>query len=540
MRKVLALLCLAAVLIVAGITSAQDEETFALTIMHSNDTHAAHLPNGDGNGGVAIQAAVIEQIRAEVENSVLLDAGDRFTGTLFHTVFQGDDQVQIMNLLGYDAMALGNHEFDNGDDVLAKFINGVDFPVLAANLDVSGSTELNNLVQPYAIVEVGGEQLGVIGIVTAETPVLASPGENVIFSEDYVGTINAAAAELTEQGVNKIVVLAHTGFSVDEAFIPQLENVDAVFGGHSHTLFSNQNAGAAGSYPVVFETESGGKIYYGQSLANNLYLGRMDLEFDADGVVVSAEGDSIFLSRYITPNEEAADLIAELDAGVAELRETPLGVSTDVLLVGNRNVCRAEECNLGNLIADAMRAETGAQIAIMNSGGIRADIQTGDITLGEILTVQPFGNTTSTFEITGADVIAALENGVSRLVLEDGVVSRADLSGRFPQVSGIRYTFDVSKEAGSRIVSVEVLGEDGSYSPIDPAATYTVVTNNFVRNGGDGYEVFATNAVAPYDFGRVDYEVLRDYLVSLGTVTEENTGVEGRITMVGGELAPLE
>jgi 5'-nucleotidase len=281
-------------------------------------------------------------------------------------------------------------------------------------------------------------------------------------------------------------------------------------------------------------------VYYGQASANSLYLGRLDVEFDADGVVVNAEGDTVFLSGYITPDAEAADLIAELDTQVVALREEAIGATTDILLVGNRNVCRVEECNLGNLIADAMRVETGAQIALMNAGGIRADIEAGDITLGEVLTVQPFGNLISTFELSGADVIAALENGVSTLVVDGDVVPRADLNGRFPQVSGIRYTFDVSQEPGSRIVSVDVLGEDGSYSPIDEAATYLVVTNNFVRTGGDGYEVFATNAIAPYDYGRVDFEVTRDYIISLGTITDENVMVEGRITMTGATVAPLE
>lgn len=540
MRKVFTLLCLITVLVIAGVVSAQDEETFALTIIHSNDTHAAHQPNGDGDGGVAIQSAVINQIRGEVENSLLLDAGDRFSGTLFHTVYLGADQVQVMNLLGYDAMALGNHEFDNGDDVLAEFINGVEFPMLAANLDVTNSTELNNLVEPYVIIEVNGEQIGVIGLVTADTVEIANPGENVIFSDDYAGSANAAAAELTEQGVNKIIVLTHTGFSVDEAFIVNLENIDVVLGGHSHTLFSNQNTGSAGEYPVVFETANGSTVYYGQSGANNLYLGRMDVEFDAEGNIVAAEGDSIFLSRYIAPDEEAADLIAELFTEVEALVLEPSGATTEIELVGDRSVCRIEECVLGNLIADAMRSNTGADIAIMNAGGIRANIDAGDISLGAMLTVQPFGNLTSTFEATGADIIAALENGVSTVVATDGVVERTDLQGRFPQVSGIRYTFDPTQEAGSRIVSVEVLNDDGSYSPIDEAATYSVATNNFVRNGGDGYEIFATNAIAPYDFGEVDYQVTRNYLVSLGAISGENAKIEGRITMTGAELAPLE
>lgn len=541
MRKLLALFIVALLLVATGLVSAQeDDETFALTVLHTNDTHASHLPDANGNGGVALQAALVNQIRANVENVILVDGGDRFTGTLFHTVFKGQDQVQVMNLLGYDAMTLGNHEFDNGDEILADFISGLNFPVVVTNIDVSEEPLLAGKVENIAILEIGGEQIGVIGLVTSEADILSSPGENVVFNSDYVTVVNTAAATLTEQGVNKIIVLTHTGYSVDAEVIPQLENVDIYIGGHSHTLFSTQNTGAADKYPVIIESKTG-PVYYGQAGEKNTYLGRLDVVFDADGIIIEANGDTIFLSNlYLTPDADAQELVESLDAEVVALREESLGVSSDIFLLGDRNICRVEECILGNLIADAMRAETGSQIAIMNAGGIRASIDSGDITLGDVLTVQPFGNLMSTFTLSGADVIAALENGVSTLVATDGVVSRADLAGRFPQVSGIRYSFDPTLEAGSRITSVEVLNEDGTYSPIDLVTMYSVVTNNFMRTGGDGYTVLATNAVTPYDFGLVDYDVLRNYIVSLGAVTAENAKVEGRITMENATVEPLE
>lgn len=539
MRKLGFLVSLLLALLLLLPAAAQDEETFALTIMHTNDTHARHEPNGDGDGGVARQATVVNQIRAEVENSLLLDAGDRFSGSLFHTVFKGQDQVQIMNALGYDAMTLGNHEFDNGDDVLAEFIAGLNFPVVTANIDFSDSPELaESGIEPYVILEVAGEQIGVIGLTTADTIEIASPGDALVWSEDYIGIANTAAAQLTEQGVNKIVLLTHVGISVDLTAVSQFENIDLVIGGHSHTLYSNQNSGAAGEYPLEFTSPSEQPILYVQAGEYNTYLGRIDLEFDVDGVLAGWEGDAIFLSRYITPEPLVDALVANLAVEVEALRETPTGATTEVFLVGDRTVCRVEECNLGSLIADAMRWETGAQIAIMNGGGVRADIDEGEITLGEVLTVQPFNNLLSVFEATGADVIAALENGVSQIALNDaGQVARGGASGRFPQVSGIRYSYDPTQEAGSRIVSVEVQAADGSFSPIDEAATYTMVTNNFVRTGGDGYSVFAENAINPYDFGRSDYEVTAEYMASISPITIE---VEGRITIVNAEVEPRQ
>ncbi|GAB4508806.1 MAG: 5'-nucleotidase C-terminal domain-containing protein [Anaerolineae bacterium] len=531
-------LLIAMVVLAVLIVNAQDEETFALTIMHTNDTHAAHEPNGDGDGGVARQATVQNQIRAEGGNVILLDAGDRFTGTLFHTTYLGQDQVQIMNALGYDAMTLGNHEFDNGDDILADFVSGLEFPVVTANIDFSASEELNGLVDAFTILDVNGQQVGVIGLDTIDTLEIASPGEALVWRGDYAAVANEVAAQLMEQGVNKIILLTHVGINVDQEFIGELENIDIVLGGHSHTLLSNQNA-ANFEYPLEFESAAGEPILYAQAGANNLYLGRLDVEFDAAGVLADWGGDTIFLSRYIAPDADLEAIVSDLAEEVTALREQPINATAEVLLVGDRTVCRVEECALGNIIADAMRAEAGAQIAIMNGGGIRADIAEGDITLGQVLTVHPFGNQMSTFSATGADIIAALENGVSSLQVVDGAITREGLAGRFPQVSGLRFTVDATQEPGSRIVSVEVEQEDGSFAAIDEAATYSVVTLNFIRTGGDGYTVFAENAIDPYDFGRLDYEVLADYLAANTPITEEMTLPEGRITYVNVMPAPL-
>lgn len=528
---------IAVALALLAVGAVQGQDSFRLTLIHTNDTHAAHLPSSTGNGGVAILASVINQIRAEAPNTLLVDAGDRFTGTLFHTTYLGADQVQIMNLLGYQGMTLGNHEFDNGDEPLAAFVEGVNFPVVTANVDFSAVELLADKITPSAVVEVGGQKIGLIGLVTAETVISSSPNPALVFSDDYAGVVNAEAEKLAAEGVNIIIVLTHTGAGVTDKFIAALKGVDVVVDGHSHTLFSNTYLNSAGRYPLVLDTDSGEKVYYVQSGANTQYVGRLDLQFDAAGVVTSAAGDSILLSRYITPDAAAAALIADLNEEVLALGERPTGSTAAENIDGRRETCRAEECAMGNIIADAMRYDTNAQIAIMNGGGVRASIPAGDITLGEVLTVQPFGNLLATFELTGANVIAALENGVSRLVATDGVVSRTDLSGRFPQVSGIRFSFDPTQPAGSRIISVELDNGDGTFSPIDPDMVYTVVTNNFMRTGGDGYSVLAEQAINPYDYGTVDYDATINYIKSLGTVTPV---IEGRITMVNATLAPLE
>jgi 5'-nucleotidase len=532
-------LLLIIVVLVASFAAAQ-EDSFELTIMHTNDWHAAHQPQGSGNGGAARLASVVSQVRAEGGTTMLIDAGDRFTGTLFHTQYKGQDEVQIMNLLAYDVMTLGNHEFDGhktDPTILENFVNGITFPIVTANVDFSAYPTLDEKINASVILERGGQQIGVIGLTTPEGTITSTPAADIGFDVNLVGTAQAAVDELTAAGINKIILITHIGIIADMELIPQLSGVDVVLGGHSHTLFSNTYTGAQDVYPVRMESATGEPVVYGQAGANGLYLGRMDVTFDAAGLIASAAGDTILLSRYITPDPAMEALVSELAVPIEELRATPIGATSEVALVGDRSVCRVEECNLGNVIADAMRAETGADIAIMNGGGIRADIDAGEITLGEVLTVQPFGNTIATVTLTGADVIAALENGVSRITVENGVVIRGGASGRFPQVSGIRYSIDPTLEAGSRIVSVEVLGDDGSYTAIDPAANYAVVTNNFVRQGGDGYSVITENGVNPYDFGRPDYEVTRDFMIANSPITTE---VEGRITYVNATVEPRQ
>lgn len=517
------ILLLTFVLIPGVMAQDEEEEPYSLTIMHTNDEHSAHEPNDDGDGGAARQATVVDQIRAEVENSLLLDGGDRFTGTLFHQLYRGSSSAQIMNLLGYDAMTLGNHEFDDGDEVLAAFVTALEFPVVTANVDFSESPVLAGLIDPWVIIEVGGENIAIIGLVTPETDILSSPGPELVFEHDLTAVAQNAVDEVIAAGANKVILLTHIGYAADVQLAETVSGVDIIVGGHTNTFMSNTYTGADYEYPMVFETPAGEPVLVVQASTRTLYLGRLNVEFDSSGILTSWEGDAILLSRYITPDPEISDLIAGLAEPIAELRETPVG-ETLVALTGESTVCRFEECNMGNLIADAIRAETDVDIAFQNGGGIRASIDEGPVSLGEVLEVLPFGNLISTFELSGADVVAAVEHGVN-------VAESADNegTGRFLQVSGLRYTFDVTQEPGSRVVSVEVETAPGEYAPIDPDAIYRVAINDFNRTGGDGFEMFANNAINPYDQGTPLDQAVAEYIEANSPVAPE---IEGRITRI--------
>lgn len=529
-RKLIVVFALLAMLV--SVVGAQDEEPYALTIMHTNDVHGAHEPNGDGNGGAARQATVVEQIRSEAENNLLVDGGDRFTGTLFHVEHRGQDSAQIMNMIGYDAMTLGNHEFDDGDAVLAAFIDAIDFPVVTANVDFSESPDLADKISPSVILEVGGEQIGIIGLVTPESEILSSPGPELVFNYDLIAATQEQVDALSAEGVNKIILLTHIGYAADLEVAQGVSGVDVIVGGHTNTLLSNQYADAVGEYPTVLESASGEPVLVVQASTRTVYLGRLDVEFDADGLLTDWEGDAILLSKYISPDPDVSDLVAGLAESFAEVQAQVVGETSVELTGTNPRLCRIEECLLGNLIADAVRLETGVDIVFQNGGGIRADIDAGEVTLGEVLNVLPFGNLVSTFELSGADVVAALEISVSQIQLDadnNPVVDEA--AGRFAQVSGLRYTYDATQEAGSRIVSVEVW-QDGAYVEIDPDTIYALAANDFMRTGGDGYEVFATNSINAYDQGRPLDAVVADYIAANSPITPE---IEGRIIHQPGE-----
>jgi len=510
-----------------GLASSQVvADEFRLTIMHTNDTHSHHEAQGrSGDGGAARQAAVVKDIRAEVDHAILLDAGDRFTGTLFHKYYSGEDNIQIMNALGYDAMALGNHEFDNGLGVLERFVTGVEFPVLSANTDFGTQEKLATAVPPSATLEVGEEKIGIIGLVTADTPEITInfPGkEDITWSDDYVGAVNREAEKLKSEGVNKIILITHVGLGIDKDIASKTQDIDVIVGGHSHTVVSSvYKEGGDTKYPLKVENADGNPVYIVQAGDRDRYLGRLNLRFDDEGAVTRARGDLILLSKHIKPEPELDELVRGLAEPINELKNTAVTLADGTAVVSNQlltnKTCRIGECMLGNLLTDAIRDETGSDIAITNGGGIRADIDEGEVTVGEILTVLPFGNTVSTLKLTGAQIKESLEHGVGRVGAKSG-------SGRFPQVSGLRYEFDSSLEAGSRVKMVEVSDGSGNYMPIENDKVFSVATNNFMRTGGDGYEIFDNDAIEPYDHGRPLEEALIDYMIKTHPVTVEKDG----------------
>jgi 5'-nucleotidase/UDP-sugar diphosphatase len=421
-----------------------------------------------------------------------VDGGDQFQGTLFYTYYKGAMAAEFMNQLGYDGMTVGNHEFDDGPEILRGFVDTVNFPVLMSNADISGEALLSDAIEKSTIIERGGERIGLIGLTPENTDELASPGPNVTFT-DPVAAVQAEVDRLTAEGVNKIIVLSHSGYNADMAIAAATTGVDVIVGGHSNTLLGDSED-AVGAYATMV-----GDTAIVQAYAYGKFLGELNVTFDDDGMITEASGAPLLIDGTVAEDATAKERIAELALPLDEIRNRVVAETAGVL-TGDRAVCRQMECDMGNLIADAMLArvaDQGIDIALQNSGGIRANIDAGEVTMGEVLTVLPFQNTLSTFQISGETLMAALENAVSQH--EDG-------SGRFLQIAGMTMTVDLSMEAGSRISDVMIGG-----AALDMATTYGAVSNNFVRKGGDGFDMFLT-AENAYDFGPDLADVTAEYI----------------------------
>lgn len=498
-----------------GLTAGMAAAEYKLTILHTNDFHSRFEPiskydsgcgaedNAEGKcfGGSARLVTAISEARERADNSILVDGGDQFQGSLFYTYYKGKAAAEFMNKLGYDGMTVGNHEFDDGPEVLRGFMDAVDFPVLMSNADVSKEELLADTLSKSTVIEKGGEKIGLIGLSPQDTDQLASPGPNMTFS-DPVAAVQGEVDKLTAEGVNKIVVISHSGYAVDQRVAAETTGVDVIVGGHSNTYLSNVSDRAAGPYPTVVNN-----VQIVQAYAYGKFLGELNVTFDDAGNVVEAIGEPLVMDGAVVEDEATVARIAEMAQPLDEIRNKVVASAASPI-EGDRAVCRIQECSMGNLVADAMLdrvADQGVTIAIANSGGIRASVDAGDVTMGEVLTVLPFQNTLSTFEISGQGVIDALENGVSQI---------EEVKGRFPQVSGITFAFDVSVAPNEgRVSEVMVASEDG-FVPIDPAATYLVVTNNYVRNGGDGYKMFSGDDKNAYDYGPDLADVTAEYLAA--------------------------
>jgi 5'-nucleotidase/UDP-sugar diphosphatase len=454
---------------------------FTLTVLHTNDMHAHFEPtrvSGKLLGGYARQATLIKRFRVSDPNVVLLNGGDTFQGTIFFNTYQGIADLAFMNAIGYDAMAVGNHEFDKGPEGLAAFANGAAFPILAANLDVTNEPLLSKRINLSATVRVGSETIGVVGAVTEELPTISFIGDNVKL-RPLVASVQAAIDAFTAHGINKIVLVAHVGYREEQELAKSLRGVDVVVGGHSHTLLGStgvEGLPTGPDYPTVVKNRDGDTALVVQAWHWGLVLGRLQVTFDDAGKVATWTGAPVAVTDDIPEDPTIASMVRAFLIPIAAVKDKVIGSTA-------KEIARGDDQTMANLIADAQLEATkrfGSVAAFINAGGVRSGIDEGEITYGEALSVQPFGNTLVVMDVKGSELAAALARGGG---------------GTLHPSSGTTYT-----QGGKDIV---IAGQ-----PFDPNKTYRITVNNFTAGGGDNHLELKGAQGARTDTGIVDVDAL--------------------------------
>ncbi|MDJ1180464.1 bifunctional UDP-sugar hydrolase/5'-nucleotidase [Roseofilum sp. BLCC_M91] len=463
---------------------------FEVRLLHTNDHHAHLEPVEMGEnetlGGISKRKTLIDRLREESDRAnqplLLLDAGDVFQGTLYFNTYQGQADGKFYNALNYDAMTLGNHEFDQGQEVLRNFIEESKFSIVSANLDIESSSPLSGWVKPWIILKKKGQNIGILGLTTPETMTMAEVGEGVEFL-DPVQAAQQAVNELTQEGVNKIIALTHLGITEDLELARQVDGIDVIIGGHSHTRVGDMPE-AVYPYPIVEKTPNGQPVLVVTDWEWGKYLGDLNVRFDRQGHLQNWEGNLHPVSDEISANPQFQAILKTFSQPIQKLKSKVIG-ETPIKLNGDRPYIRREQTNLGTLLGEALLVKTArnqTEIAITNGGGIRGSIAAGEITIGDILEAFPFPNTVIEVDLTGKQIKELLEYGVSQV---------DKLDGCFPQVAGMRLDWQADLPVGSRMLRVDTRQGDGSYLPLDLERNYRVVTSSFLFKGGDGYTLLS-------------------------------------------------
>lgn len=517
--------------------TAQTAQAVSLTLLHNNDGESKLLGAGSGFGDFGQFAFQWDQARSSAlgagRDVIGLTSGDNILPGISFTASQNrrgplgspidgpsDNYFDALALtaLDYDAIVLGNHDFDFGPDVLGDFIGayntaGGDAPWLSSNLDFSAESSLQDLVTSgsiakYTTVVKNGNTYGIIGATTESLPTISSPGGVTV--SDVLTAVNQAASDLTGMGVDKIILSSHLqGINAEKALIPNLQNIDVVVAGGGSEILANDpdidtyfGEPVQGPYPQALTDADGKTVALVGTGGDYRYIGALEVEFNASGEVISLGGDPIVINdespiqAQLNGIEIANDILRPLFADDREIRREPVA-QTNVGLDGVRNSVRTGETNLGSLIADAFvfAAEQTTTlgdivVGLTNGGGIRNSNFFADgttITEGDVLDTLPFPNDISVLrDVTVADLVTALENAVGSVEFT---------SGRFAQVSGIQFTYDPNLPSGSRVLRIEVEGTGqllytAAGGVVDPSETVDIVTNSFLAAGGDDYEIF--------------------------------------------------
>ncbi|HEV8243862.1 MAG TPA: 5'-nucleotidase C-terminal domain-containing protein [Nitrospirales bacterium] len=504
MRRLIIALVVCFLVLPAHTTSAQT----ALTILYTSEHHGTIQPIDQGphvgEGGVERRAALILQVRKESDHVLVVDSGDLLMGTAMSSVYRGEADIAAMNLMRYDAVAVGNHDFDFGARHLSHLQKAAVFPFLCTNV----RPREPDVCKPYVVKTLGTIRIGLIGLVGKRNypdTFNRSVVQEVTF-QDPIAAAKKAAEELRER-VELLVAITHQDTEEDLALAKAVPALDVIIGGHTEGFDGLVPQGATGPVEGRVELVGTGAVFV-KTHRQGRTLGRLDLLFHEKTIMI-AEARNLPVTPTVPSNTDMAKLVQDYARKLDEQTSQVIGEAAHRLAGENEEV-RTRETTLGNLLADLARRHAGTEIALVNAGMVRSSIPAGPVTLKRVMEVLPFDSTVTTFSITGAQLQAALEHSVSRL---------PQSSGRFLQVSGLAMTFDPAAASGNRIRTIRV-----NDTPLDLSRRYSVASVAFIAEGGDGYSMFL------HATDKRDHQVpIRDLLISAlksGSLTAKE---EGRI-----------
>lgn len=504
-----------------------------IAIMTTADLQSSIIPytiEQDGKqlsvGGLERIASVAKRVRSQVDSALLLSSGDDLIPPLF-SIFHGEPEMRGMSLVGYDIATPGNHEFDLGAETYKDALKFATFPLVSANLIIDDQ-KLRERILPYIIKNIGDIKIGVFGMMTPDLVRVSSPGDGTRVDQDIISAAQKAVDSLLKEKCDLIIALTHIGIELDRQLAKGVDGIDIIVGGHDHEYF--------------YETH--GNTIIVQDGSRGEYLGVFRFTF-TDGEIVNPTWEKILLDSTVGYDAEVRNLIAPYMAQYNDRLGQVIGKSS-VNLDARKDVVRRNESNLGDFIADSWLAWfTHADVALINSGGIRGDkvYPAGPITYLTVNEILPFRDEVVSVEMNGTDLKQLLEISASALRIEGDQCpdSNRASSGGFFQVAGLRITIDLSKQSfcavylergisklidpGSRIVKAEVY-LNGSWSLLDPSATYTVLVNEWTASGGDGYYVLLRKDIPKENTTMFSTDILAGYIKRRSPISPHT---EGRI-----------
>lgn len=481
-------------------------KTVRVTLLQVNDVYQISPVDKGKNGGLARLATLRKTVAAESSNTLFLLAGDTLSPSVASNIFKGEQMIAGWNVVGLDYAALGNHEFDFGPEVLLERMKSSKFVWLAANVVDRRTGRSFGGMPPFVIRNFNGVKVGIFGLLTPETAKASSPGKDVRFLDPYK-TAARVVRQMRARGAKVVVAITHLAMPEDKK-LAKSARIEVIIGGHEHEVLQAQS----GCTPI-FKMGSDARL-----------LGRIDLNISTrSGRIENIDFTAIPVNDAVPDDPAAAAVIGEYEKKLSAQLDQPVGRTT-VELDARQPTNRSRETNLGSYIADAFRQALAADVVIFNGGSIRsnATFGPGPLTRRDVLTMLPFETPIVKVEVTGAMIRAALEHGVARIVEETE-------SGRFPQVSGLQFTYDGRRPAGSRLVEVKINGQ-----PLDEQKNYTLASGTYLLKGGDGYAMFkSARYLITAEEAKVDAVILGDAIIAAGEIAPQTDGRIKRLDAPG-------